>query len=656
MLHELLLALSGCSGGVFLHKSKGGLQVASDLPFIHESEATLLNRICRVGTYYSSFQVFIDKNTQLVASVVSKGKAEFQGLYIQAFCSGLDEVLQGYRRELLSLERDVLTDPNLPLSHVEHRLEKYQVLFPGLASVIDHIESKKAKGCKLLDILYQSCICGVPDVKDALERILFMCHGVLYQQLSAWLLHGLLIDRHDEFLISKVSAADENESIKRTESMSQSNSDLGIPGVTRRQLAEIMESEEKQPIAIQQHYKINADMLPSYIPTRVAEKILFVGDSVKMFEEAKNGKNVNITESIIHDNEEMFLRSLHMLRQLPRFNVTAFESEIDKIRACVAEHLWKLVVEEAYLLKHLNVVKDFFLLGRGELFSSFIEKAENLLKVPPSGKTSHDTNAAFQQVIHKFLPDDDESASLFTLSVDMAGYQAKSKPAPDTSVVCGWDCLLMEYHVQWPLHILFQPSILDKYNTMFRYLLNVKRTQLDLQRVWAIHMGSKHQAGHVCQLTRVWLLRMHMAFLVDNLQYYLQVDVLEAQFSQLLDKINITQDFEAIRLAHDHFITTLMAQSFLLMKPVAHCLGEILSLCQAFCSLLLQVSGTLSDREHAQFDNIAQGYERQSSLLFKILSSVRSHQASPHLAQLLLRIDFNKHFSTTPSSLSAFGE
>ena len=44
--------------------------------------------------------------------------------------------------------------------------------------------------------------------------------------------------------------------------------------------------------------------------------------------------------------------------------------------------------------------------------------------------------------------------------------------------------------------------------------------------------------------------------------------MLEAQYTQLVEKINGTRDFESIRLAHDQFVTTLMAQSFLLMKPV----------------------------------------------------------------------------------------
>lgn len=48
----------------------------------------------------------------------------------------------------------------------------------------------------------------------------------------------------------------------------------------------------------------------------------------------------------------------------------------------------------------------------------------------------------------------------------------------------------------------------------------------------------------------------------------LQVDVLESQFSQLLQQINSTRDFESIRLAHDHFLSNLLAQSFILLKPV----------------------------------------------------------------------------------------
>ena len=44
--------------------------------------------------------------------------------------------------------------------------------------------------------------------------------------------------------------------------------------------------------------------------------------------------------------------------------------------------------------------------------------------------------------------------------------------------------------------------------------------------------------------------------------------MIESQFSILLEKVETTHDFEAIRFAHDQFLTALLSQAFLLMKPV----------------------------------------------------------------------------------------
>lgn len=46
-----------------------------------------------------------------------------------------------------------------------------------------------------------------------------------------------------------------------------------------------------------------------------------------------------------------------------------------------------------------------------------------------------------------------------------------------------------------------------------------------------------------------------------------------------------------------------------------------------------------------------QGFSRQSSLLFKILSSVRNHQINSDLAQLLLRLDYNKYYTQAGGTL-----
>ena len=45
--------------------------------------------------------------------------------------------------------------------------------------------------------------------------------------------------------------------------------------------------------------------------------------------------------------------------------------------------------------------------------------------------------------------------------------------------------------------------------------------------------------------------------------------MIESLFSQLLDKVQATRDFEAVRFAHEQFLSSLLSQSFLHMKTVS---------------------------------------------------------------------------------------
>ncbi|XP_032273161.1 gamma-tubulin complex component 4 isoform X3 [Halichoerus grypus] len=568
MIHELLLALSGYPGSIFTWNKRSGLQVSQDFPFLHPSETSVLNRLCRLGTDYIRFTEFIEQYTGHVQQQdhhpSQQGQGGLHGIYLRAFCTGLDSVLQPYRQALLDLEQEFLADPHLSISHVNYSLDQFQLLFPSVMVVVEQIKSQKIHGCQILETVYKHSCGGLPPVRSALEKILAVCHGVMYKQLSAWMLHGLLLDQHEEFFI-KQGPSSGNVSAQPEED----EEDLGIGGLTGKQLRELQDL-----------------------------------------------------------------------------------------------HLWKLMVEESDLLGQLKIIKDFYLLGRGELFQAFIDTAQHMLKTPPTAVTEHDVNVAFQQSAHKVLLDDDNLLPLLHLTIEYHGKehkdaaQGREGPSRETSPreapASGWAALGLSYKVQWPLHILFTPAVLEKYNVVFKYLLSVRRVQAELQHCWALQMQRKHLKSNQTDAVK-WRLRNHMAFLVDNLQYYLQVDVLESQFSQLLHQINSTRDFESIRLAHDHFLSNLLAQSFILLKPVFHCLNEILDLCHSFCSLVSQNLGPLDERGAAQLSILVKGFSRQSSLLFKILSSVRNHQINSDLAQLLLRLDYNKYYTQAGGTLGSFG-
>ncbi len=80
---------------------------------------------------------------------------------------------------------------------------------------------------------------------------------------------------------------------------------------------------------------------------------------------------------------------------------------------------------------------------------------------------------------------------------------------------------------------------------------------------------------------------------------------------------------------------------------VYQCILEITGLCNSFNSVIESRSDlSLTPQDKEKMDRITKDFNRQASYFFRIVSSVHSHQSSSHLAQLLLRIDYNKYFST----------
>ena len=53
------------------------------------------------------------------------------------------------------------------------------------------------------------------------------------------------------------------------------------------------------------------------------------------------------------------------------------------------QQLWNLMVTQSDLQLHLRQFKDFFLIGRGELFLAFIDQSQDILRNPPIVMTQH---------------------------------------------------------------------------------------------------------------------------------------------------------------------------------------------------------------------------------------------------------------------------
>ena len=63
---------------------------------------------------------------------------------------------------------------------------------------------------------------------------------------------------------------------------------------------------------------------------------------------------------------------------------------------------------------------------------------------------------------------------------------------------------------------------------------------------------------------RAWKLRNELMFLIDNLLYYLQVDVIETEYNNFTNAIKKVQDFQQIEKLHNMFLLNILSHSFLL--------------------------------------------------------------------------------------------
>lgn len=103
-----------------------------------------------------------------------------------------------------------------------------------------------------------------------------------------------------------------------------------------------------------------------------------------------------------------------------------------------------------------------------------------------------------------------------------------------------WGGIKLSYKTEFPLDLIVSDDVIAKYvyhkwnpsfavslrllisyNSLFRFLFSVKKVQLELQATWARMQSAKGARGS--KLTPAQRLRALMSFMLDNLQYYLQV-------------------------------------------------------------------------------------------------------------------------------------
>ena len=414
MQREILFALSGYPGDLF-KSSPAGLSVV-DVDFLSVAEKELANRIVRVGHHYQMLSSFVTRhggggNSGLPGLASLEYEYADTGLYVRALCTGMGQILDVYRAVLVEAEQKVMGDPTWPLSNLLHSLRDFTTGFPHLVTVVEAIEGQELAGGQILEVLYRASVCGVPAAKGFLDTILFHCHKIFFNHITAWAAHGLLLDRYGEFFIHERERVVGGSSGNDSGGSGGGGGSGGVAGSSGQQVAlqsivpmlgaERLESAELfDPVEAEHEwngrYALRLDMLPSsYVPHRVADKILLLGKMMQLLDRAASLQQPDWTDragaasvasaasaggasgSIEHRSGEAttegaekeaefsvawldtardsFLDAVASCRSSTHFRLLPLEVALDRLHHVVARHVWHLVVVDAELPKHLEV-------------------------------------------------------------------------------------------------------------------------------------------------------------------------------------------------------------------------------------------------------------------------------------------------------------
>ncbi|KAI8891219.1 hypothetical protein K501DRAFT_166707 [Backusella circina FSU 941] len=290
------------------------------------------------------------------------------------------------------------------------------------------------------------------------------------------------------------------------------------------------------------------------------------------------------------------------------------QSTVDQVRRSTTDWLFsKVLVNEHGLQRYLISFKHFFLLDYGDWAVNFIHECRqwqrrsiersfnNSVKHNIEASKSKTTLIFRKQELNTLLV----KATQGTEAEDqLDGYsllvqESQQHDYPFSDLLLSDVNAVLTFKLEWPIDLFLNESDLENYSNIWCFLIGLKNTQIQLNRLWKTlrtTRGDKgyNEDGH--QERVVWRLRGLMSFWVDTFWNHLQIHVISSHHKQLIDSTTTIKDnkkgkleFEDIQEAHSHFLDNLIS-GCLLSTDCSIIIHRILKSCSAFCELMERLS------------------------------------------------------------------
>ncbi|KAF2458852.1 Spc98 family-domain-containing protein [Lineolata rhizophorae] len=346
-------------------------------------------------------------------------------------------------------------------------------------------DKRGCSGAEIINRLRDEAQTGYPDIEEAAVDLSKTAEMAWLRQLSSWVLYGRLPSYGTEdFFIHEEEIED------------------GPP-----------------------EFRSNSRLLPKFVSAQTASSILFIGRSLNHI----RARKANL-ESRSSRSSELTLLPCH-LEELGKVKApitsASLSGTVSAIRASLSRNTLQELLPLPKIIQILTLLRDFFLLGRGEFAVALIESADECLRNRTERSASHKPSTGVRGLLFKdselngvlsktwstlsSLVDQDDGDNfsadeILDLARDIVRLSVSKQPAPTRPSTPGRarekddilptlpmslfnDVLLsvpttLSLDISSPLDLFLSQPEIDIYSTICSYLLGIRHSHVRLASLW----------------------------------------------------------------------------------------------------------------------------------------------------------------------------
>ncbi|KAJ8309894.1 hypothetical protein KUTeg_011759 [Tegillarca granosa] len=504
LIKDLVYSFQGIEGKwIKFDPTKEGYRIDSQVG-IPKAIRQLASKLAECGWLYTKVKNYVE----------TKSADRTFGLIGQSFCAALHQELTEYYRLVAVLEGQLQEeqDQGISMEYGGMTLRRLIVWtfdpllrLKSLAALVDVCKGKK--GGALASSLYSYMQHGDPYIKSLIKHTLSMVSQPIYVTLIRWIYDGEMEDTHDEFFV----AAD--------------------PTVKNDRLWH-------------DKYSLRKSMIPNFITPEQANRILL------------SGKSINYLRQVCQDRTPTKGREAAMKMDMTQATTmfqqdttNEFQQMIEAVYKETSRHLLDVLHNKYKFVDHLKAMRRYLLLGQGDFIRHLMDLLEEDLAKPASNLYLHNLTGILETAIRATNAQFDDSDILKRLDVRLL------EVSPGDT---GWDVFSLDYHVDGPIRTVFTPECMIMYLRVFNFLWRAKRMEYILAIIWKNQISNAKKLRPIPELSSILhqchVLASEMVHFIQQVQYYINFEVLECSWDELVTKVKEAEDLDYIIAAHQVFL------------------------------------------------------------------------------------------------------